>query len=62
MYQRVMNGPLARDENKSLKDLSPREIALLAALVVFIVWIGVYPRTFLDPMMPSVSSLLSIIR
>ncbi len=62
MYQRVMNGPLTRDENKSLKDLSPREIALLVALVVFIVWIGVYPRTFLDPMMPSVSSLLSAIK
>ncbi|MBM3128160.1 MAG: NADH-quinone oxidoreductase subunit M [Chloroflexi bacterium] len=62
MYQRVMNGPLTRDENKSLKDLSPREIALLVALVVFIVWIGVYPRTFLDPMMPSVTSLLTMLK
>jgi NADH-quinone oxidoreductase subunit M len=62
MYQRVMNGPLTRDENKSLKDLSPREIALLVALVVFIVWIGVYPRTFLDPIMPSVASLLGILK
>lgn len=62
MYQRVMNGPLTRDENKSLKDLSPREIALLVALVVLMLWIGVYPRTFLDPMMPSVASLLSAIK
>jgi NADH-quinone oxidoreductase subunit M len=61
MYQRVMNGLLTREENKSLNDLSPREIALLVALVVFIIWIGVYPRTFLDPMMPSVSHLLSLI-
>ncbi|MCX7840944.1 MAG: NADH-quinone oxidoreductase subunit M [Anaerolineae bacterium] len=62
MYQRVMNGPLTHEENKSLADLSPREIALLVALVVFIVWIGVYPRTFLDPMMPSVMSLLGVIK
>ena len=62
MYQRVMNGPLTRDENKSLNDLSPREIALLVALVVFIVWIGIYPRTFLDPIMPSVLNLLGVVR
>jgi len=62
MYQRVMNGPITHDENKALNDLSPREIALLVALVVFIVWIGVYPRTFLDPIMPSVSTLLSVIK
>ncbi len=62
MYQRVMNGPLTREENKSLKDLSPREIALLVALVVFIVWIGVYPRTFLDPIQASVMQLLSAVK
>jgi NADH-quinone oxidoreductase subunit M len=62
MYQRVMNGPITHDENRSLKDISAREIALLVALVVFIVWIGVYPRTFLDPMMPSVNALLSVVR
>ncbi len=62
MYQRVMNGPVTNEANKKLLDLSPREIALLVALVVFIVWIGVYPRTFLDPVTPSVMSLLGLPR
>ncbi len=43
----------------SLKDLSVREIALLALLVVFIIAVGVYPRLFLDPMQTSISNLLS---
>ncbi len=62
MYQRVMNGPITNDANKNLPDLSPREIALLVALVVFIVWIGVYPRTFLDPMQASVINLLGLLK
>jgi NADH-quinone oxidoreductase subunit M len=62
MYQRVMNGPVTSDANKNLPDLSPREIALLVALVIFIVWIGVYPRTFLDPIQPNVMILLGVVK
>ena len=62
MYQRVMTGPITNDANKSLKDLSAREITLMAALLVFIFWIGVYPRTFLDPIQASVTQLLGAIR
>ncbi len=62
MYQRAMNGPVTNDANKNLPDLSPREIALMVALVVAIIWIGVYPRTFLDPMQASVTNLLAIVK
>jgi len=47
-YQRVFFGRLENPENKSLKDLSIREWAVLVPVVIFIVWIGVYPKTFLD--------------
>jgi NADH-quinone oxidoreductase subunit M len=57
-----MNGPITHEENKTLKDLSPREIALLVALVVFIVWIGVYPKIFLDLIQASVVNLLGLIK
>ncbi len=62
MYQRVMTGEVNKSENAALKDLSAREIALLVALVVFIVWIGVYPRTFLDPIQASVVNLLGVVK
>ncbi|MBI3538050.1 MAG: Fe-S-binding domain-containing protein, partial [Chloroflexi bacterium] len=61
MYQRVMHGPITNDANKTLNDLSVREIILLAALVVFIIWIGVYPATFLEPIQASVMNLLGVV-
>ena len=48
MFQRVMFGPVTKKENLALKDLNVREIVYLSALIVFIVWIGVYPGTFLS--------------
>jgi len=48
MFQRVMFGVVTNDKNKNLKDLSTREILIFVPLLVFIVWIGVYPSTFLD--------------
>lgn len=47
MYQRVCFGKVTNEENNSLKDLNSREILILIPLLVFIVWIGVYPSTFL---------------
>jgi len=46
-YQRVFFGKVDHPENKALTDLTPREWAVLVPVVVFIVWIGVYPKTFL---------------
>jgi NADH-quinone oxidoreductase subunit M len=46
MFQRVMFGPITNDENRGLLDLNAREIGLLVPVMVFIVWIGVYPSYF----------------
>ncbi len=59
MYERVMQGEVTNEKNRGLPDLSTREVALLVALVVFIVVLGVYPRLVLDPMQASVANLLS---
>jgi NADH-quinone oxidoreductase subunit M len=58
MYQRVMYGEITHEENRHLRDLSGREIALLVPVVLLIVWIGIYPRTFLRPMEASTAHLL----
>jgi NADH-quinone oxidoreductase subunit M len=58
MYQRVMYGEITHEENRHLSDLSPREMALLVPVVLMIVWIGVYPSTFLRPMDASTAHLL----
>ncbi len=48
MFQRVMFGPVTKEENKNLSDLNAREVVYLLLILVFIVWIGVYPKTFLS--------------
>lgn len=46
MFQRVMFGPVTHEENKNLVDLNAREIGLLIPVMIFIVWIGIYPSYF----------------
>ncbi len=48
MFQRVMFGECTNPKNQVLSDLSTREIAIFVPLLLFIVWIGVYPSTFLS--------------
>lgn len=47
MFQRVMFKEIDKPENEKLEDLNKREWATLVPIVIFIVWIGVYPNTFL---------------
>jgi len=41
------------------RDLCPREVLTLAPLVVFIFWIGLQPRFFLDRMEPTLNQLVA---
>ncbi len=57
-YQRVFFGKIDRPENQNLTDLNAREIAVLVPVVFFIVWIGVYPGTFLGKSAASTKALI----
>ena len=59
MYQRVMFGEVVHEVNRKLHDLVPREVGLLVPVLVVMVWIGVYPSTFLHKTEASVAALLS---
>ncbi len=61
MFQRVMFGPLTKPENKILKDLSGREVLVLSLVVVFIIWIGIYPKPFLSRMEPTVKAYIAFV-
>jgi NADH-quinone oxidoreductase subunit M len=52
-YQRMWHGPLEREENAGIPDLSGREWAILAPLVAAIIVLGLFPRPVLDRVEPS---------
>ena len=58
LYRRVIFGELTKESLKKIKDLSPREIAVFAPLILLVVWMGLYPAPFLDMMHASVSGLV----
>ncbi|HEX6589537.1 MAG TPA: NADH-quinone oxidoreductase subunit M [Longimicrobiales bacterium] len=58
MVQRILFGPVDRDENRDLHDLTRRELAVLAPLVGLMIWMGVYPKPFLDRTSASVQALI----
>ncbi len=60
MYQRVMFGPITIEENKSIKDLNFREVAILVPLVALIFWIGVYPNALTSKYQKSVKELVQL--
>jgi NADH-quinone oxidoreductase subunit M len=57
-YRRVFFGPVEEPENRSLIDLDWRERFVVLAVLVPIIWIGVYPNPFLRRLDASVSDLL----
>jgi NADH-quinone oxidoreductase subunit M len=61
MFQRVMFGEVTNPKNVGLKDLNAREIAVLLPILLFVVWIGVYPNTFLAPMEPSLKNFIQFV-
>ncbi|MCZ7650869.1 MAG: NADH-quinone oxidoreductase subunit M [Thermoanaerobaculia bacterium] len=49
MLHETLFGPIRKEENRNLPDLSLREVAALAPLCILMLWIGVAPRPFLAP-------------
>ncbi|MEK9685174.1 MAG: NADH-quinone oxidoreductase subunit M [Rhodospirillaceae bacterium] len=59
LYRRVIFGILTREDLKSVKDMSWREILIFSPLVVMTLWMGIYPNPFLEIMDASVTNLIS---
>jgi NADH-quinone oxidoreductase subunit M len=57
MLQRVLFGRVTNEKNKRLTDLNPRELGLLIPLLVLMIYMGVYPRPFLDRSRAAVASV-----
>ena len=58
LYRRVIFGTITRAELRGMLDLSPREKAVFAPLLVLVLWMGFYPNSFLRPIQASVDHLV----
>ena len=58
LYQRTMFGTVTNPKNENLPDLSMREFVTFVPLLVLAVWIGLYPKPFLDRLETSVDRVM----
>ncbi|HRJ75479.1 MAG TPA: NADH-quinone oxidoreductase subunit M [Anaerolineales bacterium] len=59
MFQRMFMGPAGEiTHHHELKDLNWREIITMVPLIIFMFWIGLYPKPFFDILAPAVNKLL----
>jgi len=59
LYRRVIFGSLTKDSLAAIKDMSLREVAIFAPLIVLVILMGVYPTPFLDIMHVSVANMIT---
>jgi NADH-quinone oxidoreductase subunit M len=58
LYRRVVMGDLIKESLRTITDMSTRERAIFAPLVVMTLLLGVYPALVLDMIGPSVAALV----
>lgn len=58
LYRGVVFGPLVHKDAKAMKDLNSRELTIFIPLVALVMWMGIYPTSFLKPIAPSVDKLI----
>ena len=62
LYQRMFFGNIENPKNETLRDLKGREWAYMIPLVVMSLWIGVYPKPFLDFIQKPVAAIVKHVR
>ncbi len=59
LYQRTMFGNVTNPKNEHLADLGLREFATFVPLLILAIWIGLYPKPFLDRLSTSVDKVVA---
>jgi NADH-quinone oxidoreductase subunit M len=59
LYRRVAFGEIKSDEVRRMPEMTGRELALLAPIAIVVLWMGVYPESFMAPMRADTARLLA---
>ncbi|MHA6333466.1 NADH-quinone oxidoreductase subunit M [Qipengyuania sp. CAU 1752] len=57
LYRRVVFGVQVHEDAAAMTDLNAREWAILAPIAAAVLWMGVYPESFLAPMRADIAAL-----
>ena len=68
-YQRMMGGPVripdgpgaAREPSKTMRDLIPTEIVVVAPLLAALIVLGIYPKPVVDVIEPVIGNTMSVV-
>ena len=58
LYRRIAFGPQVNADAAAMQDIDGREMWLLAPIAVVVLWMGVYPETFLAPIRRDVARIV----
>ena len=59
LYRRLAFGPQVNADAAAMSDVNGREMWLLAPIAVVVLWMGVYPETFLAPIRRDVATIVA---
>ncbi len=62
LYQRMFFGNIDNPKNKELTDMTGREWAYMTPLIILSLWIGIYPKTFIDYIQKPVAAVVRQVR
>ncbi len=62
LYMKTMFGEIDQEKNGDLADVTPREIATFAPLLVMVFWMGLFPQPFLSRIELSVSQYMKVVQ
>jgi NADH-quinone oxidoreductase subunit M len=62
LYRRIIFGTITREDVRAMLDLNWREVAIFAPMIAIVLWMGIYPASFLRPIQPSIANLVDRIQ
>jgi NADH-quinone oxidoreductase subunit M len=62
LYRRVVFGVITRDDVRAMLDLNWREIVVFVPMLAVVLWMGIYPGSFLKPIQPSIANLMESVQ
>ncbi len=58
LYRRVVFGKITREDVRKMVDLHWRELAVFVPMIAVVLWMGIYPNSFLRPMQAALARVM----